>query len=252
MVNRLEYGINVEKVEREDYYRRTLEKIRQGIAIEAQRQATRFDPYVYVLSIKRFVDLTTLQYLDKEQFCDVHQSQLKGREAVQQFLERHDTQKVAEETYLPGEGRFVEEDGLSKLNLWEPPPLRSQEGDFTILINHIRYLFSNDLDASEYFLDWVAHLVQHPAVKLKTTPLLIGAQGVGKDAIGLAIRQVLGMKNTVEIENEELKSQYNDWMRNTSLVVIGELMTRGRLEVMNRLKPNTVQWACQIKASGSG
>ncbi|MGD8615835.1 MAG: DUF5906 domain-containing protein [Gammaproteobacteria bacterium] len=152
------------------------------------------------------------------------------------FLACSDTLLVDSVTYLVNGPEAVPEDGIQKLNLWNRHKITPMEGDISAFLEHIEYLFEGEPEAKDYFLDWMAHVVQHPDIKILVAPLLIGGQGIGKSVIGAIMRGVLGFRNVTTVENSELQGAYNEWMRHTALVVIEELVALGRTETMNKRK----------------
>jgi hypothetical protein len=48
---------------------------------------------------------------------------------------------------------------------------------------------------------------------------------------------IVGKPNVVRPSNDEMISKWTRWMEVAQLAVVEELMTLGRLEVSNRLKP---------------
>lgn len=54
--------------------------------------------------------------------------------------------------------------------------------DISVMLDHYVELIP-DKPCREYLLDWIAHKVQLPGLKLRTCPILYGKQGTGKSAI---------------------------------------------------------------------
>jgi hypothetical protein len=98
------------------------------------------------------------------------------------------------------------------------------------------FLFPHEGDR-ELVLDYLALLVQKPAEKIRFALLIRGAQGTGKSWIGNLMERIIGTPNVVRPSNDEVVSRWTGWMEGAQLAIVEELMTLGRLEVANRLKP---------------
>jgi len=155
---------------------------------------------------------------------------LKGK--CGQVVDRVDTI-----TFMPASPEiFTEENGATALNIWMPPDVVAVPGDASPFIEHINYVVDGDSTATGYALDFLAHLVQKPWLKIKCAILIIGKPGIGKSLIGEMIASILGQSNTTAVEESDLRSQFNEWMDGKQLVIVNELMTVDRQETMNRLK----------------
>jgi len=86
-------------------------------------------------------------------------------------------------------------------------------------------------------LDYMAWCVQNPEKKPNFAMVIKGKQGTGKSFIGQVLERIFGPHNTGRPMNASIQSQFNGWARNVKLVVIEELMVKGRVDLMNHLKP---------------
>jgi Family of unknown function (DUF5906) len=148
-------------------------------------------------------------------------------------------------SFLPGgEQEIFEEDGGRSFNIWVKPSLQPVHGDVTPFLEHIAYLVDQEQFAFDYLLDYFAHLIQRPDIKIKSTVLLIGKPGIGKSLIAEKfLNTLLGADNTTSVETQELDSQFNDYMDGVQLVTVHELMTIDSRATMNKLKSYiTDQW----------
>jgi hypothetical protein len=111
-----------------------------------------------------------------------------------------------------------------------------------IFIDHIKILTNNN---EEYFIKWLAHIVQKPYIKEGTTPLfrdkgqfINSGGGTGKnlffDNFG---EKVLGEKYYITIgTNNELYNSFNEHLENKLLVCIEEAQGKSNFENFDRLK----------------
>lgn len=139
-------------------------------------------------------------------------------------------------SFVPGEKEIFQEDESVALNIWTKPDIVPIEGDVTPFIDHVTYVLDGDHQIVEYLLDFLAHLVQRPAIKIRVTVLIIGDPGIGKSIIGEMLCTLVGLLNTTAIEESDLTSPFNEWMDGVQLVLVNELMTVDKRAAMNRLK----------------
>ncbi len=191
--------------------------------------------WVYVLGMKRFIHRESLLELDKEQFRDKFCSQHSGDIALK-MLKNPAFTKVHLPTYAPGQPRLISVDGVPHINLWKANLLTPKKGKVDLFLKHCSYLFP-DPEECGIVLDWLAFQVQHGGEKVHWALLIQGEQGTGKSYLGWVMQLVLGEHNVAVPPNESLHEVYTAWQRNCQLVIVEELMARGRLELMNKLKP---------------
>lgn len=159
-------------------------------------------------------------------------------------------QKVDNLVYEPGGPAFLEANGVRSLNTWQPGSLRPEPGDPAPFLDHFAYLLDGDLAAQEFLLDWMAHLVQQPAIKMRTAVVIIGGQGIGKTMLGSMLIDMVGAYNASTVEASDLRSQFNEWADGTQLVVVNEMAAMDNAEVCARLKAYISDDAIRINRKG--
>ncbi len=207
------------------------------------------DRYVFVKSINSCWDRMMRTVVTLDAIRNAHWSEMPGDEKGKAYdpaavLIRGDlgdklvVDKADTIGFLPGAPEFVEgEGGARLLNIWVKSSLEPVEGDVTPFLDHIDYLFDGERQPIEWFLDWLAHLVQRPAVKIFSAVLIIGPPGIGKSLLAKMMIRLLGRQNVATVERSNLISQFNEWMDGSQLVIVHELMMGGdRQEAMDRLK----------------
>jgi len=194
--------------------------------------------WVYVAATKRFVNLVTRQELDKESYNDKFRHLIDKITPAEASLKSPNFRKVDTTTFLPKGEEIVEEDGLLKLNYWRPAPVAAVAGakEPRWFTNHLDYLLPDGRE-SLIVLDWLSFCVQEQGEKIHWSIVLQGKQGNGKSFLGSVMKAVLGESNVRTLHSEQLHEQFTGWQKSTQLVIIEELMARGRLELMNKLKP---------------
>lgn len=145
-------------------------------------------------------------------------------------------------TYLPGAEQLVKTNLHGKedlyFNTWQAqdiPKYDVSDADVAPWLDHAKYLFEEEKDR-EYLLDFLAHVVQKRGVKIRWAPVIVGAQGVGKDILLKPIVKGLGeFGNTKTIQPERLTSNFNEFFE-TELAIVQEIQRSERTDVYERLK----------------
>lgn len=197
--------------------------------------------WIYIVGTKRFINTVTMQELDKEQFSDKLAHHYKGRKAADVALMHPGFPKVDRPIYQPNQPQVIQAPNDQKLfNFWKPSPVKREDGSIKKFEDHANYIIPDEIERNIY-LDWMAYNIQNPGSKIHWATLLQGIPGTGKSYFGYAMRKVLGEHNVSNPSNEELHEKYTGWQKSCQLVIIEELMARGRLELMNKLKPMITQ-----------
>lgn len=197
------------------------------------------EEWVYVIGVKRFYHTTSLLELDKEQYADRYAHEEKGNPALK-AIQSPAFPKFDMPTYYPNRPMNFTEKGVRYFNTWRPGPLEPKDGDITPFLDHAAYIVPDEAER-ETMLDWLAYNVQFPGAKILWAILLQGIQGTGKSYFGNVMRLILGEQNVSIPSNEAVHEIYTDWAKSTQLVIVEEVMAKGRLELMNKLKPMITQ-----------
>jgi hypothetical protein len=79
-----------------------------------------------------------------------------------------------------------------KLAITREEAIRNDE-DAGIITGHVRDIWAKgDSKIADYLLNWMAHLIQKPHIKMMTVPVLKGGQGAGKGLIIQLLGKILG------------------------------------------------------------
>ncbi len=122
--------------------------------------------------------------------------------------------------------RFSPESKVGELNLWKPlqiAPKNENCDDFLRMI--FESLCSGNQILNDFLLDWFAHLIQKPAEKSATIPVLFSEhQGTGKNLLcDFVMRQILGKMHLKTTDMNELAQRFNSHMAYKLLTFIDEL-----------------------------
>lgn len=205
-----------------------------------------FEGWVYVLEEEVFINLRTGQNLTKAQFDDAHRRVIADKTPANLIFNRSNvTTQVDRLAFKPNEPRFFK-GRVRFLNKWSPSEVVPIAGDATTYTEHLAYLIP-DPEERRALLDVFAFVVQNPGDRLGYMTLIHGHPGTGKSYLGDTLRRILGLGNSAVIRSEDLLGRWNDWVAHRALVIIEEMMTPGRLEVANSLKPMITQQFIRIE-----
>jgi hypothetical protein len=145
-------------------------------------------------------------------------------------------------TYHPGKPALFNWrwEGKSGLwyNSWRPGMVVPDKGvtddEVRMFLEHWRWLLPTEEEFNTV-MDWMAHLVQNPGVKVRWAPVIIGAQGIGKDMGLHPLVQTLGVANMQEIAPYQLLEKFNAFYE-SQLVIVQEMMRMDKVETYERVK----------------
>ena len=132
------------------------------------------------------------------------------------------------------------EDPNVHCNLWAGWPTTPQAGSCERLLELLRYMCGSEGADSErlyrWVLCWLAYPIQHPGAKLKTTLVLHGPQGTGKNMFFEAIMAIYGQYGRV-IDQSAIEDKFNDWASRKLFLIADEVVARSDLyHIKNKLK----------------
>ena len=144
-------------------------------------------------------------------------------------------------------------DPATTVNLFDGIALEPVEGTVTPLLELIRYLTSrtsedaNEADAiMHWLLQWLAYPLQHMGAKLRTSIVMHGDEGAGKNFLFDLVTAIYGKYGAL-VGQDELEDKFNDW-RSCKLFVTGDEVS-SRQELVhnkNRLKALITAASVQI------
>jgi putative DNA primase/helicase len=124
-------------------------------------------------------------------------------------------------------------------NLWSGWPTVPKAGRCENLLDLLRYMCAGDSKPEELFLwciRWLAYPIQHPGAKMKTTLVIHGPQGTGKNMFFEAIMDIYGRYGRV-IDQSAIEDKFNDWASRKLFLIADEVLARSELyHVKNKLK----------------
>lgn len=223
----------VEMIDRVD----ALDDFPDDLDAEPDKFRSVWDDWVFVADAMQFVRREDGKKYRNDQWKALYAGLYPDGEVLNAIWKgRVPMRKFESLVYLPERAEFPDGESGNRYNIWRKDGVEAKPGDVTPFLVHMAYLFPDEKDR-DHVLDYLALLVQRPADKIHFALLIRGAQGTGKSWIGRLMEKIVGSRNTVRPSNEEVVSHWTAWMEGAQLAVIEELMTLGRKEVANRLKP---------------
>lgn len=101
-----------------------------------------------------------------------------------------------------------------------------------------------DVGFRDWLVQWLAWKVQRPRERLMTVPLVVGGQGIGKDALLGPIKEILGRHNVASLTMNQIGGGFTEWML-ADLVVLPELKLSADGRMYNQIKDylgNAEEW----------
>ncbi len=134
-------------------------------------------------------------------------------------------------------------DPVACVNLYGGLAMEPKKGDVAPMLDLITYLTSRASDFEEdcdnimhWMLCWLAYPLQNPGAKLRTSVVMHGDEGAGKNFLFDTVVAIYGKYGAL-VGQDELEDKFNDW-RSCKLFVVGdEVSSRAELvHNKNRLK----------------
>ena len=130
-------------------------------------------------------------------------------------------------------------------NLWTPFPYQDlydeyekDEEGLRLILGFIKILCKNDDAVCDFFIKWLAQLLQYPASKTGHFPIFISEEGVGKGTLLLIIKKLIGEDKYLEATNPEetVWGNFNPLMLNAYFVHINEFGKKNQEDADGRIK----------------
>lgn len=129
-------------------------------------------------------------------------------------------------------------------NLWRPfamelltEPYTYKQTELNFILNHIKILCNNDENVYDYFIKWIAQMVQYPHIKT-IMPTFISGEGSGKGTLFKLFEKMLGNEKVFETTNpsRDVWGDFNGMMCNCFLVNLNELSKKDTMEAEGKIK----------------
>lgn len=185
----------------------------------------------------------------------------KRESVVEWAFQKWNIRIVDDVAYRPGADVYFHWRGKEYANTFVPssiPPLEDYTTECCAQIDafqrHLMAVCNNRLDVFNMLLQWMAHNVQRPGVKIRWAPLIKGVPGDGKSILANVMRAALGDANvlTTSIANLTNNGGFTDWAANRAVNFIEEIHLDGkeRFRVFNMMKEYISNDTADINAKG--
>lgn len=138
-------------------------------------------------------------------------------------------------------------------NIWKGWGVSPVNGDCSKFLNHLKENICNsDENLYEYFLDWMAHLVQKPEVKAYIPALVLrGNQGSGKGTFVSYLSGILDQSAFGHLTSKEtFFNNFNSELSNKLLVFADEITWAGNHQEAAKLKTFISETSQRIEFKG--
>lgn len=239
--------------------------------VEKQRSEsplpTWLDGWVYVTDKDSFYRMDSDEWLTMQGFNARFNRELPVGEdgslttsAVWAALTSHAIPTVTRGIYIPWAEPMFDMDGINCVNTYRPSSVPVAAGALdadgrravAVVMRHLRLLCNNRADVLQTFVDWLAHNVQHPGVKIRWAPLMKGIEGDGKTVIGSLLASVMGRVNVHNVSPKVLGTDFTGWAEGSAVVVLEEIKLTGhnRYDILNALKPFVTNDSTEVHRKG--
>lgn len=131
------------------------------------------------------------------------------------------------------------EDKNIKCNLWAGWPTEPKSGKCETLLELLEYMCNPDDGGRELYdwvLKWLAYPIQHPGAKMRSTVVVHGPQGTGKNLFFESVMSIYGQYGRT-IDQSAIEDKFNDWASRKLFLIADEVVARTDLyHVKNKLK----------------
>ena len=223
-------------------------------------------PWVYVTNDDKFFRPDSEEWLSVQGFNARFNRELPSDEdsgppnATWTVLNQLDLPPVTKAMYLPWADHLFVQDGVSCVNTYRPsttptPILTMEVAHWAIvnlIVRHITLLAGGRIEVVTTMLDWLAHNVQKPGVKVRWAPLWKGVEGDGKTVMGSLLASVMGRINVRNVSPKVLGTDFTGWAEGAAVAVLEEIKLTGhnRYDILNALKPFITNDSIEVHSKG--
>lgn len=177
---------------------------------------------------------------DHEEHCLATLSDMRdactSREIHRRWMESPDRRIVRKENvgFDP-----AETDPAITCNLWSGWPTSPKAGTCDTILELLKHMTTRESNSRELFdwiLKWIAYPLQHPGAKMRTTIVVAGPQGTGKNLFFETVMGIYGKYGRI-IDQTSVEDKFNDWASGKLFLIADEVIARQDLyHVKNKLK----------------
>lgn len=124
-------------------------------------------------------------------------------------------------------------------NLFGGWPTKPKAGNCERLLELLRFMCSLDRNKEalyQWVLRWIAYPIQHPGAKMKSTVVIHGPQGTGKNLFFETVAAIYGEYGDV-LDQSAIEDKFNDWASRKLFMLADEVVARSDVyHLKNQLK----------------
>lgn len=207
--------------------------------------------FIYVVNQGTYYSIPRRNVLDKAVITDMYSWMMpasgdgRAQDPCTIMKNSFHTDQVDSMGFHPGESFRYTEHNKTFVNRYTAPAqeITPTNAEVRLFKDFVDYIFPRKADQAfkQYWLQWLAHLVQRPGVKIATSMLFISEKyGIGKTTAALEIPKLLaGSDNTRSINNDILERPFTAYLGEAHLLHLSEVHVNGQWNssnIANRLK----------------
>lgn len=154
--------------------------------------------------------------------------------------------------HLPPDTVLTDAIGRKGINVYIPPIIKRIAGDVSRFVRHVELMIPHETDR-QIFLMYLAANAQKPGRKIPWSILLQSAEGAGKGVFKEVLAYIVGRHYFYSPKAEDLAesgAKFNAWMRNKLMIVVDEIRTHERRDMIEVLKPFISETEVEIQGKG--
>jgi len=126
-----------------------------------------------------------------------------------------------------------------------------REAELQFFLRHILILCGNEQQVADYFIFWIANMIQYPEEK-SICPVLISNEGAGKGTLFRLLSRMLGSRKVLSTQDpcNHVWGQFNGEMENAFLVNLDELSKKDTIEAEGKIKGLITEPTIMINKKG--
>jgi hypothetical protein len=189
---------------------------------------------IYRLDHSDFIDPAKFKTQHDNQTVSVQSGTSIKQVGVGSMWIKHPSRRQHRQLVLRPKEGLVTHDNC--LNEWRGFALEPTPGDIAYFLKLLDRLVP-DQAAKQYILLWMAHLLQHPEIKMNVSLAFWSLdQGVGKNLLFECISSIIGSTHSTVIGQAELAASFNGWANRKVLVIGDEVSSSDRRQDADKLK----------------
>lgn len=163
--------------------------------------------------------------------------------------------KVHHIRFLPSQpyGSIIaNEFGSKGVNTYRKPTYAGVPGDVTPFLNHLALILPVQVDR-DILLAFMAQCVQRPGKKVKWAVVVQSVEGIGKTLFQYIMQTALGLSYVHVPSAKELTEgggKFNGWMRNKLMIIINEVKSDEKRELVEVMKPWITDMRIEMQNKG--